>query len=1274
MRVRRRVTRDALRRGLAGTALLTASAVLVGLIQAAPAGAVEVPPDTEPPYRPISLGQQARLDRCAGGFALHIGGPEMKKVASKALTGTPAGLATATDLATGMDPLRKAMLTDRDSREGSPVASAERREGWEASNKVYWETGNRGGVAQYAPQFDKDVVAFTLGPQRDLYYRLGEDGHAVASKTAADKASALAAELKGQDPNNDFVVKGMLEDATKTEYNYGAPTASDIARYLRLGGFMKEAPAEDSAEFRLEVEALKVAWGACDSRNPLDFYRVMSPIVVTAHMEWEAEYSSQATPRADIVNAEVAAAAEVRKSTEAMIEALGQAWLADQILTWQKYWAGQPATASNRPAAAVFTQADKDLATARTKAADQAKIAATASTAAKTAAGKADTAQNSAWAIADASKTPRGRGLLFAQQSVQVAKASAAAAEAAAKAAGTASNAAKATVADSKTLYALAQTQSHALNTEFRRIAAQEAAAQAKAAAEAAAVQAKEAADNATKAKAAQAKAETAQETARKAAETAKSERAKAEAEKATAAAERSKAATERAKAQAAEKRAEGERETAAQARTQAEGANSTASAKLTDALNAEHRAYLARDTAQQAERNKQATASRAAALEAAAAAAVGTAAAGETRAAATAARTAANEAAGAATRARADADTAGTAAVNARAAATRANGAKERAKAASDKAWAAYDTTLGASLTAHAAAADAIEASAKASGNAQKAEQEAAKAKAASQQASKDAAAARTEAVKTSAWSAVTAGHAFSASQAAAAARDSASEAIKPANTAIAVGTVYRESDSAAAFAVLVGQGSKALAEQQAAAATAKANEANKAATEAKALADKATGDAKLAAQAAAAAAADTSAALKSVAAARVSAAQAATAANAAKKADEKTTAYWGQAGADALYAGTAAKDAANEAAGANSEATEAEKSAANARAAANAATADAAAANTAATQSEKSATTAETAAANADQAAKDADSAATRAEEEARKRIEAERAQQVADPAAFAGPGMSLDDEALLLKECGQSCVDEWRKAMALTGKDVIDWVKENGADILLEFIGYTDLKNCLTKGDVEGCIWTFINVASLVLIVGKLPKVAQAVAKVVTGVTKFFEESAKTKKVLEQYRKLIERLKKDGPPKPPCASKKGVPASVKRASAPSLSSAAFDPEKCDLPEGVKMAPEFDELGVDNIRGSHVKGGSKVDDSKGLFHDDITDAQLEELFEKGMNDPAKFTLNKDNYYEKTFNQSGVGFASKNMGGHAATKITLVISAWGTIITMYPH
>ncbi|MEU0670216.1 hypothetical protein ABZ508_32975 [Streptomyces lavendulocolor] len=961
----------------------------------------------------------------------------------------------------------------------------------------------------------------------------------MASKTSLDRAKAVAAEVKGKDIHNDALIEHMLQDATSPYYR--SVTASDIARLLRHGGFLAQTPAEDSAEFRMEVEALKVAWGSCDSRNPDDFYRVMSPMVVTAHMEWKAEYAAQAKPRADIVNAEVAAANEVRKATDAMIESLGQAWLADQILKWQKYWAGQKAT--TRPKPAVFTQATKDLAAARTRAADQAKLAASASAAAKAAADKANTAQNVAWTIADGAKTPRGRGLLFAQQSVQVAKASAAAAEAAAKATLTASNAAKATVADSKALYGLAQTQSHAMKAEFRRVAAQEAAAQAKAAATAAAGQAKEAAANATKAKTAQATAEAAQETARIAAETAKAQRVKAEQEKALAAKERLNAANERAKAQAAEQRAADERESAGRARAAATGSAQTAWAELEKAEDAERQAVEARNAATEAERQKKATAARAASLEAAAAATAGTEAAKATREAATAARTAANEGAAAATRAHAAAGEASSAAVNARAAATRADAAMERSRLAADKAWAAYQTSVAAAATSH-AAADAIDAAAAASVNATKAEEEAKKAQSAALKASAEAGAAHTESVKATAWAAVTAGHAYAAGEAASAARDSAAEVVSPANTAIAIGAPYRESDSAAVFAILIGQAAKTVAEQQAAAATAKANEAAKAAVAAKALADKAAGDAKIAAQSAAAAAADAAAALKSMAAARASAADAARAADAAKKADAKTKEYSTQAGTDAFHADSAAGDAAMEAAAADNEATEAERSAANARASATAATRDADAANTSATSAEGWATRAETAAAGAQEAARDADAAADRAEEEERREQEEARKKAMAtgnSGVADVQPGAPLGatEEQILMAECGQTCVDEYRAAQAAVALSVLDWLKANGADILIAMLGADNIKACLATREVESCLWALFDVASALIPVKKIGDVIEAIYTVVTRISKFFDAAEAGARSLKRLNALVEKVRKKGPSTPLCLS---------------------------------------------------------------------------------------------------------------------------------------
>ncbi|MDH3038472.1 hypothetical protein [Streptomyces sp. TRM75561] len=1077
----------------------------------------------------ISLGMDSRVNRCVAGTALHIGGPALKGAAAEALDGTDAELAAAlAGHQTGLGTLGDARSKDNDGVSTYLEQSRKRIERWEKANKIYAETGWNSGTEYHAPSFDKEIVAFTLGPQRDLYGKLGQDGRSVPTKASVDQAKKIAEEIKGQDDWNDFAIRSMFGDAdVRGPYNW--TTASDVASFLRHGGFVTAPLEEGSAEYRLEVESLKVAWSGCDSFNPVDARRILTPVVVTAHQEWEQEYAAQAKPRATIMAAEATASAEARKATEAMIEAIGQAWLAEQILLWQKYWAGQPKDNIHRPKAAVFTQAKTDLTNAQKRTAEQLVLANKAVTTAKTASEQAGAAQNDAYAIADTAKTPRGRGLLYAQQSVQVAKASHAAAQAAAKATQTAVNAAKATVADSKALFALSKTQAHAVNTEFRRIAAQEAAAQAKAARVSADALAKDAAANATKAKKAQATAEAAEETARVAAKTAKEQRAKAEQEKTRAAKERKTAAAERAKAKAAEQRAADERETAGQARTRAEGAASTAAEQLTVALLAEGKAAAAREKAEEAERTKKAAAARAAALEAAAAAAAGTSAAGETREAATAARAAAGDAAAAATRANIAAGEASTAAQNARAAATRADAAAQRSRAAADKAWSAYQTAAAAGATAHAAAAEAIDASEAASASAVEAEQEAKKAQAASLKASKEASAAATEAAQTKAWAAVTAGHAYAAGQAAGAARDSATEVIKPANEAVAVGTPYKETDSSAAFAVLVGQTSKPIAERQAAAADAKAKEATKTAAAAKALADKAAGDAKLAAQAAAAAAVDAAAALTSAAAAQASAAEAAKAAAAARKADTRTSEYVAQAGTDWFYADSAARDAASEAATANDEATEAEKSASNARASADAATRDAVAADTAATRSEKDADTAEKAATNANEDAKAADAAADRAEAEFLKEQEEARQAAMEGPKPDTGPELTQDEEALLLAHCGQSCVDDFREAKQLLTMDVMDWVVANGGQILLDELGYEDAKKCFAKRDVEGCLWTLVNVVLVGAAVTKIPGVAKAIYRVGNGIHSFWESVDKAKDTLDRFRTVLDRVKK-------------------------------------------------------------------------------------------------------------------------------------------------
>lgn len=1075
----------------------------------------------------ISLGEQARKDRCQAGRAVHFGGPDLKSVAAAKLTGTDTDLHEFVRTDAVFGEWGQASWRDKDAGIADVGAYQDRQDQLNTANKPYASVNSHGGRDYWAPEFGKDIVTFTLGAQQVLRAKASENPTPRPGQSSLDAARKVldAFDTTGDTwatAYKDFADRELLDTS-----NMGYSSANDVATFLRYGGFPTKAPEPDSLEFRTEAETLKAAWAACDSANPIDHYRVLTGPVVQAYSEWEAEYSGQAEQRKAILTSEAAASKEVRVATGAMLEAVRQAWQADQILYWQKYWAALKGD-DFYPKPAVFSKATADLNAAKSKAAKQVAVADAAAARAKTAADAAGAQQTKAWTIADAAKLPRGRGLLYAQQSVQVAKASAAATKAAAKAALTASNAAKATVADSQTLLALAKTQTHAMNTEFRKTAALEAKAQAKAAAESAAKLATEAAANAVTAKTARATAERAEQTAKTQAAEAKRQRGIAEAEKATAEQERDLAASERAKADAAEERARTEQARAGQARTDAETAGATATEKLAAAEDAELRAFLARNKAVTAERDKNATASRAAALESAAAAAEGTSAAGETRQAATEARSAATDAAGAATRARTAANEATTAAVNARAAATRAEGAAKRSRSAANAAQSAYAKTQAAAATAHAAAAEAIDAASAAKEDAKQADAEAKKAQAAAITARKEATAAVAEAVKTAAWSAKTAGYALATAQYAQGARDAATATTKAADEAITVGSPYRETDASAAYAVLIGQTSKTLAQQQASAAKAKSDEAKKAAAQAKALADRAAGDAKIALQAAADAAAYAVQAVNSAAAANASAAAAATDAAAAKKADANTQKYDAQAGTDAFYANLAANDAESAAAQADNSATEAEKDAAGARSAASAAESDAAVADRAATDAESDAVKAEKAASNADNSAKEADAAATRAEAEERERERKAAQALLEEDGSGAAADLTADDESLLLDGCGPECVEEFRAARALTGQGIVDWLKANGGEILLDYIGVNDAKRCFSEKDVESCLWTLVNAVSAAIPVLKFPAVAKAVVRVAVGITSFVEKSVTAKRTLDRMRTLIKDIR--------------------------------------------------------------------------------------------------------------------------------------------------
>lgn len=636
------------------------------------------------------------------------------------------------------------------------------------------------------------------------------------------------------------------------------------------------------------------------------------------------------------------------------------------------------------PTKAQFDKVKKGVADAQTAAKAQLDLLKAQATAAKKSATDTDTATQAAYAVADRAGAPRGRGLLVGQQKAQVTKASAAALDALAKAGDTAYAATKAAAGDSATIAARAVTQAAQSKAAFRTAAAQEANAQAKAAADAAAVQAQTARAARDTAKAKLGETQQAEADAKAAAATAHAKRLDAEAEEQTAKAEKATAAQKQAEAAQHKADAEGYAKTAADAKDRADTAESTARAKRQDAEAARDRAKGKSDDAWDAKTKANAARAKADAKDAYADAHDSDADAQDSRAAADAADRAADDAESAASSARTEADAASQAAADADAAATRAEAAAKRARSDADAAQAAKLKADAAVRTATSAAADAIQASQASATAARAAVKLADEAEQHAADSKKQADAAKAEAAKAVAGAADAVGHAYTTAQAAEDAGASAQQVAAPANDAIQLGSPYVDTDSAAGLAVLSGQSSKTIAQQQQAVAEAHAANAQKNAEQAKSLADSATGDAKAAYTIAAEAAGHAADARKSSKEALGYASEAAQYAADAQKSLARTIEYDQQATADAAAADQAAGNA--------------EGYAKDARDSADQAALDADAARTAAAEAEQSAKDARAAADRADAEATAAEQAAKDAQKYA------ESAQQAADQAAAA------------------------------------------------------------------------------------------------------------------------------------------------------------------------------------------------------------------------------------------------------------------------------
>jgi hypothetical protein len=819
------------------------------------------------------------------------------------------------------------------------------------------------------------------------------------------------------------------------------------------------------------------------------------------------------------------------------------------------------------PTKAQFDKAKKGIADAQAMAKTQLDLLKGRVTAAKTAVTTTDTALQAAYGIADKAGAPRGRALLVGQQKAQVTKASAAALDALAKAGDTAYAATRAAAGDSATIAARAVTQAAQSKAAFRTAAAQQAREQAKAAADAAAVQAQAAKTARDLAKSKLVETQAAEADAKAAAAEAHAQRLNAEKEELTAKAEKETAAQKQAEAAQHRQNAEGYATEANNAKGRAEASETTARERRQDAEAARDNAKGKRDDAWDAESRANTARAKADAKEAYAQAHDADDQATASRAAADSADVAATQAESAAASARGEANAATRAAADADAAATRAEAAAKRARAASDAANAAKLKADAAVRTATASAADAIKASqvaAQAAGAAVKLADEAEKH---ALEAKAHADVARAEAVKAVAGAAEAVGHAYATAQAAEDARNSAQQVAAPANDAIQLGSPYVTTDSAAGLAVLTGQSTKTIAEQQVAVAEAHAANAAQVATQAQSTANAATGDAKAALVLAGEAAGFAAQARKSAKEALGYSAEAASFAAEAQRSLARTIEYDQQATQDAA--------AADKAAG------RAEGYAKDARASADQAALDAAAARQAASEAEQAAqdaraaaTRADTEATLAEEAAKDAQKYADSAQEAADSSERKEANEQVASGAGSGIEGVfSVIDKmtdaapAEQLNQCDyvpQGCTVTWQLHLNLTvsyyycanpdvpatetGCPKADWVYldtklledqdqkwthhfsfgditrigwqalfgEKAGAILYEIV-LGDVAKC-SHGDKSSCAWA----AALVVPQSMFTKLAEAV-KLAEGVEKAVKTGENAAKILADLKKI-------------------------------------------------------------------------------------------------------------------------------------------------------
>ncbi|CAM3936885.1 hypothetical protein KIPE111705_32415 [Kibdelosporangium persicum] len=269
--------------------------------------------------------------------------------------------------------------------------------------------------------------------------------------------------------------------------------------------------------------------------------------------------------------------------------------------------------------------------------------------------------------------------------------------------------------------------------------------------------------------------------------------------------------------------------------------------------------------------------------------------------------------------------------------------------------------------------------------------------------------------------------------------------------------------------------------------------------------------------------------------------------------------------------------------------------------------------------------------------------------------------------------GPDLTQDDDGAFRAACRtettdiEACVAQYKKAFNDAKNGLIDFIIQNGGQILLDEIGYTDAKKCFGEGDVAACLWTVINVGSLLTLIAKLPQVASAIAKIVAGLTKFLEGSAAGRRLLSKFNDQVDKLRST------CKAASFAPAMLADKTQRLIKNiaagdhvVATDP----LPAVNCLDAVLDSEGEKYVRSKHFKNGENYTPDKSTFDDRVDlDALAEAANECECRGP-----NADGHFERDVDAGRIiGNLSVERGGMPTTWYKVVQDRFGSVRTMYP-